>query len=58
MKSLPMGICEAAYKQIISLALIQQVPESVFNFKDGNRPLRTPFSFQHHIETQFENVYV
>lgn len=45
MKSLPMGICEAAYKQIISLALIQQVPEYVFNFKDGNRPLRTPFSF-------------
>lgn len=45
MKSSPMWICETAYRQPKSLALIQQVPEYVFNLKRGKSPLRTASSY-------------
>lgn len=41
----PMCNCETAYRQTKSLALIQQVPDYVFNLKHGNSPLRTASSY-------------
>lgn len=54
MKSSPKWICETACRQTKSLALVQLVPEYVFNLKHGNSPLRNASSYW----TRFKNVYI